>query len=70
MEEFLKNIISFYSTLEWLNRRNNSDKNTLLGTSKLEYTPFISKINSCGINSVVKNISNDYVKILNVNRKP
>lgn len=67
MEEIFNNITMFYKTLEWLNMRENSHKKMILGKSKLDYKPFMVKINNTGINNVLQNISKS-VKLINIDR--
>lgn len=68
MEEVIKEITMFYGTLEWLNMRSNSCDKMILGTSRLEYMPFIKKINNSGVNNLIKNISDSYIDLKKIDR--
>jgi len=69
METIFNEIIPFYSTLEWMNKRQNGKNKMILGTTKLEYTPFNSKMNGVGLDVIINSLRKNSINLINFNRK-
>ena len=69
METIFNEIIPFYTTLEWMNKRQNGKNKMILGTTKLEYTPFNSKMNEVGLDVIINSLRKNSINLINFNRK-
>jgi hypothetical protein len=69
METIFNEIIPFYSTLEWMNKRQNGKNKMILGTTKLEYVPFNSKMNEVGLDVIINSMRKNNINLINFNRK-
>jgi hypothetical protein len=69
METIFNEIIPFYSTLEWMNKRQNGKNKMILGGTKLEYVPFNSKMNEVGLDVIINSMRKNNINLINFNRK-
>jgi hypothetical protein len=69
METIFNEIIPFYSTLEWMNKRQNGKNKMILGTTKLEYVPFNSKMNEVGLDVIINSMRKNNINLINFKRK-
>jgi hypothetical protein len=69
METIFNEIIPFYSTLEWMNKRQNGKNKMILGATKLEYVPFNSKMNEVGLDVIINSLRKNSINLINFKRK-
>lgn len=64
MDKIIGETIPFYDMWLWLNMRNNSKGNMVLGESVLENKPFNNIIHNSGIEDLVKSMSNQNLEVV------